>query len=223
MATIKSTTDSHDLEVARFRPALIGRRLLNALIMLRPALRDFGQMTGLWFAIGTIVATSILIAPTATAQSDVFSKGLTVVYGSPDAPTLALPDIDDNIQRLEDQSGKVVVINFWATWCPPCRAEMPSMQRAYNVLDRNRFEIFAINIGDKDPAIKEFVAEIEPALTFPILRGEPDTMELWNIKGLPTTYFVDKQGRIIYVAMGGRDLDSDHITERIQALMDAPE
>ena len=175
------------------------------------------------FAIGIIAVTTSLVTYPASAQSDLFPKGLSAVYGSPAAPALALPDLDGNTQRLADQSGKVVVINFWATWCPPCLAEMPSMQRAYDVLDRNRFEIFAINIGEEDTAMREFIAEFEPALTFPILRSEPETMELWNVRGLPTTYFVDKQGRMIYVAMGGRDLDSDHITERIQSLMDAQE
>ena len=220
---IRTVAKIHNTDIGYFGPALIVHHLLRFFLPPLSSMRVFSRSTPHRFAIGIIAVTANLIAYPANAQSDLFSVGLSAVYGSPAAPALALRDLDGNIQRLADQSGKVVVINFWATWCPPCRAEMPTMQRAYNVLDRDRFEIFAVNIGEEDTAIREYIAEIDPALTFPILRSEPDTMELWNVKGLPTTFFVDKQGRMIYVAMGGRDLDSEHITERIQALMDAPE
>jgi thiol-disulfide isomerase/thioredoxin len=219
----KAIANAPDAEMAYFGQKSIAHHLLKAFFPPLSSMRILSRNTRRLFAVGIIAVTTSLITSAASAQSDLSAVGLTAVYGSPAAPDLALRDLDGNIRRLADQHGKVVVINFWATWCPPCLAEMPSMQRAYGVLDRDRFEIFAINIGDEDPAIKEFIAEFEPTLTFPILRSEPETMELWGVKGLPTTFFVDKQGRIIYVAIGGRDLDSDHITERIQALMDAPE
>jgi len=223
MIKVKAVANASDAEIANFVSKLIVRHQFGALLRSLPSMRILSRYMRRLLAVGIIAITTSLITYPAHAQSDFSALGLTSVYGSPAAPAMALPDLEGNIQRLADQNGKVVIINFWATWCPPCRAEMPSMQRAYDVLDRNRFEIFAVNIGEEEETMRDFIAEIEPALKFPILRGELDTMEVWKVKGLPTSFFVDKQGRIIYVAMGGRDLDSDHIKERIQALMDAPE
>ena len=142
-------------------------------------------------------------------------------HRSPPAPPLVLAGVDGKIYDLADYRGRVVVINFWATWCPPCIAEMPALQRMREKLGPRGLEVLAINAGEAPQDIKAFLAGFEPRLTFPVLRDPTgETFESWRIRGLPKTYVVGKQGRIIYEAEGGRDMDSEHIRGLLQALID---
>ena len=166
------------------------------------------------------MVAGVLAFGCASAQTELLQAGLTYVYGSPPAPELALPDLDHQTRRLADLTGKVVMVNFWPTWCPPCRTKMPATQRVYELLDRDRFEILAVNLGEEQTAIRDFLAEFELALRFPILLGQPEILEQWKVRGLPTSYLIDKQGRMIYSATGGRDVTSEHILERFQQMID---
>ena len=164
--------------------------------------------------------TPALMPRTTVAQTVTLLEGLTWRSDKPPAPPLELMSLDGRRYRLADLLGKVVVINFWATWCPPCVAELPSMQKAWDMLHGERFEILAVNVGEDEPSIREFIAQFTPRLEFPILLDlNNDTTESWKVRGLPTTYILDKQGRIIYQAMGGRDMGSEHILSRLEKLM----
>jgi thiol-disulfide isomerase/thioredoxin len=149
------------------------------------------------------------------------SDGLSVTYKSPPAPRLALQGLDEKTYDLADYRGRVVVVNFWATWCPPCIEEMPTLQRMWEKLSPSGLELFAVNLGEKRETITAFLVRFEPQLTFPILLDQTgEAFEAWRIRGLPKTYVIGKQGRVIYEAEGGRDMDSEHIRGLLKALID---
>ncbi len=105
----------------------------------------------------------------------------TVGKPAPDFDTL---DLDGKVWSLSKLKGKVVFINFWATWCSPCREEMPSMQRLYTKLPKDKFEMIALFNNDKKPAVRKFVSQL--GLTFPILSDEHNFAGTkYGLTGLP--------------------------------------
>ncbi len=145
-------------------------------------------------------------------------KGLTEVPGHPQAPDFSLKDIDGNTHRLADYRGKVLIVNFWATWCPPCRAEMPSMERAWKKERNNGIMILAINVGEDEDTIFQFTADYP--VTFPLLMDQDsEVVGPWGVRGLPTTYVVDPSGHIVYRAIGGREWDDPELLDKVRALL----
>ena len=147
--------------------------------------------------------------------------GFSVNHKSPAAPQLRLKDVDGRQYDLSAMQGRVVVINFWATWCPPCIEEMPTIQNLWADTHTSGLEVLAVNVGEPAGAIRAFLADFEPKLEFPVLldpKGE--AFQTWRVRGLPKTFVVDKRGNIIYEAEGGRDMNSEHIRGRLQVLID---
>lgn len=133
------------------------------------------------------------------------------------APDFELPDTEGRMHRLSDYRGKTVIINFWTTWCPPCREEIPSMNRAWNTLQQEDVVILAINMGEDEDTIFIFTADY-PA-DFPLLLDrEGEVIASWPVKGLPTTYVVAPDGRIAYRAIGGREWDDPEFIRKIRDL-----
>ncbi len=144
-------------------------------------------------------------------------KGLSPVPGTPAAPQFSLPDLDGNQFRLFDFRGKVVIVNFWATWCPPCREEMPSMQRAWTVLEKEGILMLAINVGEDEDTIFEFTASYP--VEFPLLLdSDSGTTSTWPLRGLPTTFVIGPKGRLIFRAVGGREWDNPVLLDQVRAL-----
>ncbi len=147
--------------------------------------------------------------------------GFSVSYKSPAAPQLRLKDVDGRQYDLSAMQGRVVVINFWATWCPPCIEEMPTIQNLWADTHASGLEVLAVNVGEPVEAIRAFLADFEPKLEFPVLLDpQGEAFQTWRVRGLPKTFVVDKRGNIIYEAEGGRDMNSEHIRERLQVLID---
>lgn len=122
------------------------------------------------------------------------------------APDFALPDLVDKDVRLSDFRGKVVFLNFWATWCKPCREEMPSMEVLYKNFERDGLVVLAISIDrvttKKD--IPPFVKSLN--LTFPILIDSwGQTDKRYKLMGVPETYIIDQQGVLREKVIGPRD------------------
>ncbi|WP_428606450.1 peroxiredoxin family protein [Sedimenticola sp.] len=142
---------------------------------------------------------------------------LTPIDAQPAAPAFALQDTQGNPRTLADYRGKVLVVNFWATWCPACRKEMPSLNRAKAWLKKYDVELLAINVGEKAAQIERYLKE-QP-LDFPVLL-DPDTSvaTAWDAMRLPVTYVVDPEGKIIYRALGGREWDTPELLVPIRAL-----
>ncbi|MGB5540826.1 MAG: TlpA disulfide reductase family protein [Gammaproteobacteria bacterium] len=143
---------------------------------------------------------------------------LTPVPGKVPAPDFTLQDTEGRPHRLSDYRGKTVIINFWTTWCPPCREEIPSMNRAWNALKDDGVVILAINMGEDEDTIFVFTADY-PA-DFPLLldRGG-EVIAQWPVKGLPTTYVIAPDGTIAFRAIGGREWDEAGFMEQIRSLM----
>jgi len=164
-------------------------------------------------AIGVIALSA---AEPALAEGRAFSA----VLGSPPATRFVLSDMDGKKVDLEKLRGKPVLVNFWATWCPPCRKEMPSLQRLWKKLGASGLQVVAVNVGEDADTVFAFMGILENAPTFPIVFDkDSEVMRKWPIRGLPTTFLVDKDGKVIYRAIGGRDFDSPEIVEIIKKLL----
>ena len=124
------------------------------------------------------------------------------------APDFELTTLEGKTVRLSDYRGQRVFINFWATWCPPCRAEMPDMQKLYEETDVD-IEILAVNIIESEKSEKdvtEFVKDF--GLTFPILLDEnTDVATTYQVQAYPTSYMIDSTGRIQFIAPGAMNHD----------------
>ncbi len=146
------------------------------------------------------------------------AESLAPVFGRPAAPPLVLKDMDGNVHRLSDYRGHPVIVNFWATWCPPCRAELPSMNRAWQALQKDGVVMLAVNVGEDEDTIFAFNADYP--IDFPILLDrDSKAIDTWSVLGLPTTFVVDAQGRLAYRAVGGRRWDSDRLLYMVRALI----
>lgn len=144
-------------------------------------------------------------------------KGLTPLPDKPPAPDFFLTDLDGNQHRLSDYRGQVIIINFWATWCPPCREEMPSMQRAWEQLEKEGILMFGIDVGEDEDTIFLFTANYP--VEFPLLMDrDARATNQWPVRGLPTTFVVGPKGRISYRAIGGREWDDPALLTLIRAL-----
>lgn len=141
---------------------------------------------------------------------------LTPLSKSVAAPGLRLNNMDDETVDLRDLTGKVIVINFWATWCPPCRREMGSLERLYQETKEQGVEVLTVNVGEDLDTVFAFTGTIEPSPTFQILfDSEAQTLGKWKVKGLPTTYIVRPDGTLAYRAIGGREFDHPEIKKKI--------
>lgn len=122
------------------------------------------------------------------------------------APDFQLPDLNDNEVRLSDYRGKVVFLNFWATWCKPCREEMPSMEVLYKNFEKDGLVILAVSI-DRVTTKKEippFVKSLN--LTFPVLVDSwGQTDKRYKLMGVPETYIIDREGTLREKVIGPRD------------------
>ncbi len=136
------------------------------------------------------------------------------------APDFTLQDMDEKSHRFSDFRGRVVILNFWATWCPPCRREMPSMQRLYDKYRDDGFTVIAVNQMEDPGHVFAFIGQLDTDPTFPML-FDPDSgvSQAYGVKGLPTTFLVDKRGRIRYRAIGGREFDHPEVEAQIEKLM----
>jgi len=124
--------------------------------------------------------------------------------GNP-APDFTLPALGGNPARLSNYRGKMVFLNFWATWCPPCRAEMPSMESLYQRLKGQDFEMLAVSIDTKGTdRVQSFVTTY--GLTFPVLLDpNKKVYRLYGLTGVPETFIIGKNGEILLKIIGPRD------------------
>ncbi len=141
---------------------------------------------------------------------------LTPYKGAQPAPDFELVDVDGDKHRLSDYRGKPLIINFWATWCPPCREEMPSMNRAWHKV-KDDVSMLAINVGEDEDTI--FIFSADYPIDFPVLLDQSgDVIKQWPVKGLPTTFVLDREGNIHYTAVGAREWDDDALLEIVKGL-----
>lgn len=150
-------------------------------------------------------------------QAGFAKRTLIPVESRPVAPEFRLPDLDGKLVSLSEFRGQVVVVNFWASWCPACIEEMPSMQRGANWLKRFNGSFIAINVGESPQAVAVFLEKMN--LKIPLLFDQQlETAERWNVSQLPVSFVIDPAGRIAYRALGARQWDDPMLLVPIRAL-----
>lgn len=136
------------------------------------------------------------------------------------APEFALPDLEGNQRSLSDYRGRVILLNIWATWCPPCVDEMPSMQALYEALGSEGLEILAVSIDvNGSKAVAPFAEKY--GLTFPLLL-DPDSRvaAAYGTTGVPESFIIDREGRLARKVIGGVDWISPAVVGFIRGLVD---
>ncbi len=122
------------------------------------------------------------------------------------AKNFTLYDTDSIRYELADYKGKIVMIHFWADWCPNCRGEFPKIQAAYEKISSDDFEILAVNSGQSRAHVREIRESYQ--LTYPLLVDrETNTAELYEVAGLPSTFFVDRTGKVVKINVGWLEAD----------------
>lgn len=132
-------------------------------------------------------------------------------------PNLPFQDLNGTSYTIKDLKGKPIILNFWASWCPPCRAEMPSMNRAWEKVKDEGILMLAVNVGEPPETISQFTEEVP--IDFPIILDvDTQLSQAWGVRGMPTTYIIDAAGKVVYSAVGERPWDDDNILNAVRAL-----
>lgn len=134
------------------------------------------------------------------------------------AQNFSLKDLSGKMVRLSDQKNKVVIVNFWATWCPPCRDEMPSIQSFYNLFKNQKLVLLAVNLDGKSASfIRSFMKQ--NMYSFPVLLDDNGkTANAYGVRGIPATFVIDRTGRIVDRHIGSFNWMEDAFTKKIKAL-----
>jgi cytochrome c biogenesis protein CcmG, thiol:disulfide interchange protein DsbE len=194
---------AHGATVEDARP---GARELGALRALLWAL--VAVMTVAWLFLGgglDAIRGTIWPAPPTTAPE----------VGRP-APALALPLAGGGEVDLAQHRGKVVLVNFWATWCTPCRAEMPAIERTYQAHRERGLEVIAVDVQERDADVLAFLREVEVSFPSAVDRVG-DVVRRYRANALPTTFLVDRQGVIRDVHVG--PLTDQMLEQRLAPLL----
>ncbi|MDP2155017.1 MAG: TlpA disulfide reductase family protein [Sulfuricella sp.] len=133
-------------------------------------------------------------------------------------PPLALNDLNGKPLKLEDYRGKVVMVQFWATWCPPCRKEMPSMMRLKAKLTGKPFVILAVNMGETEKEVKDFLAQVNADFTI-LMDSDGKALGAWKVFVAPSTFLVDPKGNIRYTLQGGAEWDAPEYVQKIREML----
>jgi len=136
-------------------------------------------------------------------------------------PSLAAAEAQPvEVQSLSDLKGKVVFLNFWATWCGPCRDEMPSLEAIYNRFKDEGLEILAVNCQENQENVLAFMAN--NGLTFPALLDEDGRVSGdYGIQAIPTSFLINREGRIILRLVGSINWDTEKIHAAIESLLNS--
>lgn len=164
----------------------------------------------------------LFITPWAIAdwQQPELSHNLTPVKQPIPAAEFQLENMDEEQLKLSDYRGKVVLLNFWATWCPPCIREMPSMEHLQQEVGVDDFRVIAINQMEEPDDVFAFTGQLDVDPTFEILFDRTsEVSRSYSVRGLPTTYLIDKQGKIRYRAVGGRLFNHPEVVAIINKLI----
>ncbi len=153
-----------------------------------------------------------------TAAQRMRSVGLTLVPDPVNPIEFQLQSLGGPRVKLSSLKGKVVLLNFWATWCPACRQEMPSMQRMYRALRAEGLEILAVDLQENTQRVQGFAKEL--GLSFPIaLDSDGSVGTQYGAHALPTTFLLDRRGLIFAWAVGSREWDTPEMLAALRGIL----
>jgi len=156
---------------------------------------------------------------TAAFVKEFSSLGISPVPELKPPTDVALLDMKGNYVRLSDFKGKIVFLNFWATWCPQCVVEMPDMEKLYKGLKDKDFIMLAVDVKESHSTVKKFMDKKK--FTFNVLLDEKGKMgDAFGVRAIPTTYILNKQGLLIGRAMGSRDWNNRASNTLFRALIE---
>ena len=157
-----------------------------------------------------IFFVSLLSVSGQTLEDEMRSAGFGIFNENVSSIDFTLQDLDGNKVSLKDYRGKALMLNFWATWCPPCRREMPSMEKLYSIIDKDKIDILAVNIQEKKNTVSDFISKNN--YTFPVLVDEEGkAASIYQIRSIPTTFIIDKKGYLRAMLTGSREWDEKDI------------
>jgi cytochrome c biogenesis protein CcmG/thiol:disulfide interchange protein DsbE len=161
-------------------------------------------------AVGLVVWSRSVGRSATTPESPFTEMDVVRVKGEPDAPDFSLPTLEGRTVTLSSLRGQVVFLNFWATWCLPCREEMPSIERLHRALGGQGLVVLAVDVDENPRLVAKFMKDF--GLSFPaLLDAGSEVSSRYGVRGLlglPTTMLVDRRGRIVGAAIGPRDWGS---------------
>ena len=164
-------------------------------------------------AASAIFCASVVVAAHAGADSTRF-----IPWRDASTPPLVLNDLTGSPHTLDDYRGRLVLLNFWATWCEPCRDEMVSMQKLQERLSGRPFVVLLVNYGEARARVADFVKR--EAIAFPILLDPNQRApRAWRVRVLPSSFLIAPDGRVRYSVVGEIDWASDAAVEVTQSLL----
>ena len=163
-----------------------------------------------------VLALALLMFSTQGTSAPIGTKH----YDDPKpAPGFDLIDLNSASHKLTDFRGQVLIVSFWATWCVPCRKELPSLARTADLLRNHGVRVVAINVGEDSSDIKRFLAGTPINLLFlPDQKSRVATA--WEVSALPTAFVIDKQGRVAIRVIGGLEWDTESMLANLRILVD---
>ena len=133
-------------------------------------------------------------------------------------PLLELKDMQGMVRSLDEFRGKVVIVNFWATWCEPCVEEMPSLQKFKDRLAGEQFAVIGVNMGEGEVRIRSFMDRT--GTTFPILLDRDGVAKKnWKVNGVPATFVLDTAGRVRFTYAGVLDFSDERLASQVMHLL----
>lgn len=167
-------------------------------------------------ALASVLIVALLLAGYIVRQPGGLAGGGVLRAGQP-APSFALPDLDGRRVALADYRGRPAIVNFWATWCVPCRKEMPDLEAAARRYREQGLVVLAINVQEEPERVRAFLDELQLRELVPLLDANAAVVTRYQIVALPSTFFVDRRGQLRDSHVG--QLDGSDLARKLERLL----